>query len=127
MLLYSAAGKSGTFHAEIVLSAMANEYYDHVQARWALQINDPRFVLDEYKEFENFCWLRREGLKMKNEATRALELTWTDLMAWAVLAGHHEVATALWRKTELPLRAALMASQMCRRLAGEWGGQGGRR
>ena len=31
-------GKSGTFHAEIVLSAMANEYYDHVQARWALQV-----------------------------------------------------------------------------------------
>ena len=43
--------------------------------------------------------------------------TFTDLMMWAVLAGQHELATVLWAKAEYPLRAALMASQLCQRLS----------
>ena len=31
--------------AEMVLSAMANNYQKHLQARWALQTTDPRFAL----------------------------------------------------------------------------------
>jgi len=41
----------------------------------------------------------------------------TDLMMWAVLAGQHELAVVLWSKAEAPLRAALMASQLCQWLA----------
>ena len=44
---------------------------------------------------------------------------WTDLTMWAVLAGQHELAIELWSKAESPLRAALMASQLCQRLAKE--------
>ena len=43
--------------------------------------------------------------------------TFTDLMMWAVLAGQHDLATVLWAKAEYPLRAALMASQLCQRLS----------
>lgn len=45
-----------------------------------------------------------------------LKPNWTDLMMWAVLSGQHELAEALWEKTTDPIRAALMASQLCRRL-----------
>ena len=34
-----------------------------------------------------------------------------------VLAGQHRLAELLWSKTKAPLRAALMASQLCKRLA----------
>jgi hypothetical protein len=38
-------------------------------------------------------------------------------MMWACLAGKHEMAKLIWAKTESPLRAALMAAQVCRRLS----------
>ena len=116
MAIGKVVARGGTFHAEMVLSAMADDFEEFTQARWALQCNDPRFVLEDYKEFSEFIWLRREGLKLPGDLTRALSLEWTDLMVWAVLAGHHEVATALWRKTRSPIRAALIASSICRRL-----------
>lgn len=109
--------RGGTFHAERVLSAMADDYEQHLQARWTLASHDPRFILDDYRGFDGFAWLRREALSCReSEVLRSLPLSWTDLMLWAVLAGHHQVATLLWRKTKNPLRAALTASQMCRRL-----------
>ena len=43
--------------------------------------------------------------------------TWTDIMMWCCLAGKHEIARLIWGKTESPLRASLLASQMCRRLS----------
>ena len=41
----------------------------------------------------------------------------TDLTMWSVLAGQHELAAVLWESTTDPIRAALMASQLCQRLA----------
>ena len=40
-----------------------------------------------------------------------------QLYVHQVLAGQHELAVVLWSKSEAPLRAALMASQLCKRLA----------
>ena len=40
-----------------------------------------------------------------------------QLYVHQVLAGQHELAVVLWSKAEAPLRAALMASQLCQRLA----------
>ena len=34
-----------------------------------------------------------------------------------MLAGQHKLAEVLWSKTKTPLRAALMASQLCQRLS----------
>ena len=42
--------------------------------------------------------------------------SWVDLMMWAAVSGQPELARALWEKTNDPLRAAVMASQLCRRL-----------
>ena len=65
---------------------MVDEYEQFLQARWALQINDPRYVIEEFKEFNSFIWLRREALKLPSEEGRAIDLSWLDLTAWAVLA-----------------------------------------
>jgi hypothetical protein len=43
--------------------------------------------------------------------------TWEDLMIWAVLSGEQQLATVLWERTASPLRAAVLASQMCSKLA----------
>ena len=99
----------------MVLSAMADDYEVHVQARWALQTNDPRFIT--HNEFSDFIWLRREALALPSEWGRALRISWDDLMVWAVLSGHHDIASALWRKQKTPMRAALTASAICMRLA----------
>jgi len=38
-------------------------------------------------------------------------------MQWAVISGQHEMARMLWERSAEPLRAALMASQLCRMLS----------
>jgi hypothetical protein len=45
------------------------------------------------------------------------DVTFTDIMMWAVLSGQHEIATLVWAKTQRPLRAAVLASQVCLRLS----------
>ena len=45
--------------------------------------------------------------------------TWTDLTMWSVLIGEPDLAHTLWRRSRMPLRAALMASQFCRLMAGQ--------
>ena len=52
----------------------------------------------------------------------SLRPTWTDLGMWAVLVGRDDLAHCMWHKTATPLRDALMASQLCRRLADIKGG-----
>jgi len=47
----------------------------------------------------------------------ALAPSWTDLMMWAVLIGEPKMAELLWSKTVQPLRSAVLASCMCRRLS----------
>jgi len=47
----------------------------------------------------------------------AVAPTWTDLMVWAVLAGSERLSRVLWAKSHEPLRAAIICSQLCRRLA----------
>ena len=42
---------------------------------------------------------------------------WTDLMMWAICMGEHELGEVLWSRSNDPLRAALLASQLCRRLS----------
>ena len=41
---------------------------------------------------------------------------WLDLMMWAVLVGEPEIARHLWTKVTQPLRAALLATRVCRML-----------
>ena len=100
------------------MSAMADSYIEHVQARWALQTNDPRFVTN-VEGISDFIGLRRECLCHLGDSdwSHALKISWYDLMVWAVLAGHHEIAKSLWRKQKTPMRAALTASSICMRLA----------
>lgn len=43
--------------------------------------------------------------------------TWTDLMMWAVVTGEVKLAHLLWLKTVAPMRAAVMASRMLRKIA----------
>ncbi len=45
--------------------------------------------------------------------------SWTDLMMWAVLVDQEDLAWLLWRKTMMPIRAALMASRVMERIAQE--------
>lgn len=45
------------------------------------------------------------------------ETSFTDLLMWAVLSGQHQIASLLWTKTLKPLRAAVLASQVCLRLS----------
>lgn len=77
-----------------VLQAMVSGYEEHIKARgeaWLPRRIAPPFRLP----------------------------TWLDIMMWAVLAGHHELAELTWPRTEYPLRAALLASQLCKKLASE--------
>lgn len=48
---------------------------------------------------------------------QAVATTWTDLVLWAVLIGNIELARRMWSKTRQPMRAALIASQLCRSLS----------
>ena len=45
-----------------------------------------------------------------------VDVTWVDLMMWAVLAGHFELSRRLWLQSQYPLRAAIMARRVCLRL-----------
>lgn len=47
-----------------------------------------------------------------------LEATWTDLMLWAVITGEDSLVRPLWTRSRDPIRAALLSSQLCVRLAG---------
>ena len=58
----------------------------------------------------------RQSLHLADKPSEQMIPTWTDLMMWAVLSGQDEMAVMLWAKSKEPLRAALMASQLCRRL-----------
>ena len=46
-----------------------------------------------------------------------LPCTWTDLLLWAALIGKQDLAHVFWSRTKEPLRDALHASRLCRRLA----------
>lgn len=48
-------------------------------------------------------------------------VNWTDVMLWATLMGHFELARLLWLKTSEPLRAAVTASQIVSRLKDQMG------
>ena len=47
----------------------------------------------------------------------SLPTNFLDLMMWAVLAGQPALATELWGRTREPLRAAILASCVCKTLA----------
>ena len=67
-------------------------------------------LLDEHVSME-------EGLDVRSmESNGVLEPNWVDLMMWAVLVGERELARQLWSQTADPLRAALMASLLCRQI-----------
>ena len=55
--------------------------------------------------------------RVVEENSLQLSPTWTDLTIWAVLVDVPEMAHVLWRRSRMPLRFALMASQFCRRMA----------
>ena len=59
------------------------------------------------------------GEKERLPGAPCMRANFTDLMMWAVLSGQHEMASFLWEKTSEPIRAAVMASQLCQRLASE--------
>ena len=68
--------------------------------------------------FDNYRYhLATRSLALRPE--QRLPATWTDLMCWAVLAGQPELAQVLWAKTRDPLRAAILAACVCKRLAAQ--------
>ena len=60
---------------------------------------------------------------LASKASPVLAPTWTDLFLWSVLAGRNgapfstSLTLRLWGESRFPLRAALIASQLCRRIA----------
>ena len=56
-------------------------------------------------------------LDVRASVVPTLPPTWTDLVMWATLIGSEELAETLWAKSHEPLRAALMAAQLCRSLS----------
>ena len=54
---------------------------------------------------------------MQERQGQPLRLNWCDLMLWAVICGQPDLAKLLWGKVGEPLRAALIASRVCQRLA----------
>jgi len=93
----------------------------HTEARWMEILED---LVDGY---EFHLDVRKQ--QASEEATAACAVagpsagevlvkpTWTDLMQWAVLIGQISLAQICWRRSRAPLRAALMASRLCRRLS----------
>ena len=85
-------------------------------------------ITHEKRLWQNGCWPRVLALLVDGYdyhmdvremvcAPRSLSPTWTDLTIWAVLVDDPEMAHVLWRRSRMPLRCALMASQFCRRMA----------
>ena len=56
-----------------------------------------------------------------------LRPTWFDLLMWAVCAGERRIARSLWRECEQPLRAAILAARVARRLSHDGHGRSARR
>ena len=105
-------------HSQKVLCKMVDGYGMHLEVR-RLTLLDPRTpiltpTLTPTPDLYNPHQVRRE---LASNGDGHIAPLFTDLMMWAVLAGQHELAIALWSKGESPLRAALMASQLCQRLA----------
>lgn len=107
------------YYASKVLSAVVDGYEDHLDARRAV---NPTIRA-------NWTDLMMWGVSGKLILNAQLQLLTTHIPAdsvWLfvphnrqVLSGQHELAEALWEKTSDPIRAALMASQLCRRLMDE--------
>ena len=57
------------------------------------------------------------GGEFKPRSERKMPTNFLDLMMWAVLAGEPALATELWGRTREPLRAAILASCVCKTLA----------
>ena len=71
--------------------------------------------------FEHLAAIQGEPSSLPPEpSSLAIEMIptrWTDLMMWAVSMGEHKMAEVLWSRSNDPMRAALLASQLCRRLS----------
>lgn len=95
--LHASSEKKSVFYgwqcATQVLSELVDGYRAHIDVRQSLHLAD-----------------------LADKPSEQMVPTWTDLMMWAVLSGQDEMAVMLWAKSKEPLRAALMASQLCRRL-----------
>ena len=68
-------------------------------------------LLDEHISMEESLTVR------VSETDGVLEPGYMDLMIWAVLVGSRDMARELWGQTTDPLRAALVASLVCRQIA----------
>jgi len=120
--------KRGWESAAEILADMIGGYEFHLDARWDLFLDESahlRVTEDEEVSYPpGLIGKYTVNVPARNEyGLSTLELrmapSWTDLMMWAVLTGSHELARLLWERTSVPLRAANMASQLCRMLAGE--------
>ena len=61
------------------------------------------------------------GAKKSRSPGGDLVPTWLDLMMWAVLIGEDRLARLLWRKTDEPMRAAIMGARVANKIAAELG------
>lgn len=69
--------------------------------------------LDELVGYKK-TYLSARG-RMCEKAGRQLTPNWMDLMLWAVVLGKQDLAKLLWTRTEEPMRAAVIASRLCRK------------
>ena len=68
--------------------------------------------------YDQYISVRCEGRKNGVKTTPAtIGPTWIDLMLWACLAGQHDMTAVLWRKSRFPMRAALLSSTLCAKVA----------
>eukprot|EP00966_Prymnesium_polylepis_P229064 5300994-Prymnesium_polylepis.1 len=85
---------------ELLLRSEVEGYKEHLQTRRVLE-----------------RVLTLPGASVPEQIKMGTIPKWADLMLWSILSDHSNLVSIIWRKTELPLRVALVASQVCKRLA----------
>ena len=120
-------GDGGWQYAEGVLGMMVDGYQAHLAARRRLFTDESDYFTRQIAGTSLDLrvgllgsWtvnLQQKDGHGKVRFIHRMAPSFGDLMMWAVLAGAHELATLLWTRTDEPIRAAIMASQLCRLLS----------
>ena len=72
-------------------------------------------LMDWVDGYKHYIEVRRSQARL--EGWKSIEPSWMDILMWAVLTGEAPLVRTLWSRTSDPLRAAMMASQLYRKLS----------
>ena len=91
-------------------------YTKYLDARRAIKSNKAK-LMSTSKYSASRALARTPTTRMLMGRGSSLMPTWIDLMMWAVVVGEDRLARLLWRKTDQPMRAAIMGAQMANKIA----------